>query len=206
MRALISLLTTAALAFVTAQAIASPYPQATPRAPGSSGAVEDVSASHPASRGRKLFAEHCSFCHGSNARGTGVAPDLTQVPIVRQDNGAGRVLAIFLKHGIPSSGMPAFPSLTASEVHYIARFLHSETLKAAHQAKLSILVGNPAAGKKYFAGHCSSCHSVNGNLKGIASRLDPMTLQARIVNPRAEGLLGAPPPQTIPIVLPDAPP
>lgn len=199
MRATISLLAITVFALATVKAVASPYSQVPARAAAPPAGGEDVSAAPPVSRGRRLFAQHCSFCHGSNARGTGVAPDLTQVPMVRQDNGSGEVLASFLKHGIPTSGMPAFPDLTASQVHHIAKFLHAETLAAAHQVKLSILVGNPAAGKTYFAGHCSSCHSVNGNLKGIATRLDPMTLQARIVNPRAQGILGAPPPQTIPI-------
>lgn len=200
-RATVSLLAAAVFAFVTVKAMASPHPQVPARAVGSPSGVEDVSASPPASRGRRLFAQQCSFCHGSNARGTGVAPDLTQVPIVRQDNGTGRVLASFLKHGLPSSGMPAFPDLTSSQVRYMAEFLHAETLAAAREAKLSIIVGSPAAGKRYFAKHCSSCHSVNGNLKGIAKRLDPMTLQARIVNPRAQGVLGAPPPQTVPIAV-----
>lgn len=201
MRATISLLATTVFALATVGVIASPYPEMSARVAASPAGGEDVSAAPPASRGRRLFAQHCSFCHGSNARGTGVAPDLTQVPMVRQDNGTGGALAGFLKHGIPTSGMPAFPDLTGSQIHSIAKFLHAETLAAAHHAKLSILVGNPAAGKSYFAGHCSSCHSVNGNLKGIAKRLDPMTLQARIVNPRAQGTLGAPPPQTIPITV-----
>jgi cytochrome c oxidase cbb3-type subunit 3 len=199
-RAPITLLVAMALTFATAQGIASASPQAPPRTPGASGGG-DVSASPAGNRGQSIFAEHCAFCHGANGRGTGVAPDLTQTPIVHQDNGTGQVLAKFLKQGKPNFGMPAFPSLTGSQVDAIARFLHAQTLAAAHTPKLSILVGNPVAGKKYFAAHCGSCHKVSGNLKEIARRLDPMTLQARIVNPRAQGSLDAPPPESIPIAV-----
>jgi mono/diheme cytochrome c family protein len=33
------------------------------------------------------------------------------------------------------------------------------------------VVGNAAAGEKYFAAHCGSCHSATGDLKGIASKI-----------------------------------
>lgn len=41
------------------------------------------------------------------------------------------------------------------------------------------------AGEAYFngAGRCSTCHSVTGDLKGIGARLDPPSLQGRVVLP-----------------------
>jgi cytochrome c oxidase cbb3-type subunit 3 len=46
----------------------------------------------------------------------------------------------------------------------------------------SILVGDAAAGQKYFAEKCAGCHSETGDLKGIGSRIsDPKTLQNAFV-------------------------
>jgi cytochrome c oxidase cbb3-type subunit 3 len=41
-----------------------------------------------------------------------------------------------------------------------------------------VLVGNAAAGQTYFAAKCSGCHSVTGDLRGVAARApDPRELQ-----------------------------
>ena len=52
---------------------------------------------------------------------------------------------------------------------------------------LNILVGDPKAGQAYFngAGKCDTCHSAEGDLKGIGAKYDPVTLQGKIVMPRA---------------------
>jgi cytochrome c oxidase cbb3-type subunit III len=43
---------------------------------------------------------------------------------------------------------------------------------------LNLLVGDASRGQAYFAATCGSCHSVTGDLRGIASQLpDPMALQ-----------------------------
>jgi mono/diheme cytochrome c family protein len=57
-----------------------------------------------------------------------------------------------------------------------------------------VLTGNAAAGKAYFdgAGKCGTCHSPTGNLAGIAKTYDPLTLQQRVLFPRAGGR-GTPP-------------
>ena len=43
--------------------------------------------------------------------------------------------------------------------------------------------GDAAAGGTYFAANCASCHSVSGNLKGIASKYDAAALKARVLGP-----------------------
>jgi cytochrome c oxidase cbb3-type subunit 3 len=41
-----------------------------------------------------------------------------------------------------------------------------------------VLVGDATKGQAYFAAKCGSCHSADGDLKGLGSRVpDPMTLQ-----------------------------
>ena len=49
-----------------------------------------------------------------------------------------------------------------------------------------MLIGDPARGHAYFdgEGRCNSCHSEGGDLKGVGTKYDPITLQDHIVNPR----------------------
>jgi cytochrome c oxidase cbb3-type subunit 3 len=153
-----------------------------------------------AARGRRLLGLNCAFCHGSNARGTGVGPDLTGTGTVQRDLGSGIELGQFLKSGNPAKGMPAFPNLTPAEVADLARFLHVQLLLAQSAAPtLSILVGDAGAGERYFHGHCDGCHAADKDLHGIGTRYNEKTLQARIVNPRAGGGGGAAAPKDVPI-------
>ena len=65
------------------------------------------------------------------------------------------------------------------------------------------IVGDPKAGEAYFngAGKCAGCHSVTGDLKGIATRFTGVALEGRMVLPRGTGGypgLGAPQPDRKP--------
>jgi cytochrome c oxidase cbb3-type subunit III len=52
----------------------------------------------------------------------------------------------------------------------------------------SILIGNASEGKAYFATKCASCHSVTGDLRGIATKIsDPKKLQSAWVAGGARG-------------------
>jgi cytochrome c oxidase cbb3-type subunit 3 len=142
-------------------------------------------------RGRDLFVASCGFCHGRDARGTGVGPDMTTSSVVLNDEG-GKGLGQFLQVGRPQKGMPPFPGLSAEQVSDIATFLHSAVAEAhsrAFKPGANVVVGDAAAGQAYFngAGKCSTCHSPDKDLKGIGSKLDGATLQDRIVYPGARG-------------------
>ena len=52
-----------------------------------------------------------------------------------------------------------------------------------------ILVGDAEAGKAYFngPGKCTNCHSVTGDLKGIASKYTPEQVQGRMILARGSG-------------------
>jgi cytochrome c oxidase cbb3-type subunit 3 len=55
-------------------------------------------------------------------------------------------------------------------------------------ANTKILVGDATAGKAFFDMKCASCHSVSGDLKGIATKLsDPRTLQNTWISGGAGG-------------------
>ena len=62
--------------------------------------------------GRKLFRQHCSECHGEDARGTTKAPDLTQSDVQAQADGA---LFWKISGGNSRQGMPAFSFLPAPQ-------------------------------------------------------------------------------------------
>jgi mono/diheme cytochrome c family protein len=139
-------------------------------------------------RGKQLQVAQCGFCHGSNARGGQQGPDLTRSALVQSDED-GRQLGEFLKVGRPEKNMPKF-DLPERDVVDLATFLHATIEQVSDRDKykiLDILVGDPKAGEAFFngAGRCSSCHSPEGDLQGVAARYeDPATLQGRIVMPR----------------------
>lgn len=142
-------------------------------------------------RGRALFASACSFCHGANAGGA-QGPALTASPFFTAPD-QSRPLSDFLKVGRPTLGMPPFPELQAADVAALRAFVRSVASSGPAAPPMdakAILVGDPAAGRAFFAGagQCSQCHSITADLKGIGARYDPVTLQGRIVNPRVVGV------------------
>ena len=162
-----------------------------------------------ATRGKQVFSVNCSFCHGSDARGGEGGPDLLRSPIVLNDREGGAISAVVL-NGRVEKGMPKF-DLSRADIAEIAAYLHSmHRARDAEQppASEAILVGNATAGKAYFYGngHCSQCHSLEGDFAGIGSRFDPKTLQDNIISGGATTMLGAPlptaPPQTVTVTLP----
>jgi len=138
-------------------------------------------------RGKTAFISSCGFCHGSTARGGEKGPDLVRSVVVMDDE-AGQDLEKFLRQGRPDKGMPSF-DLPPAQATDIATFLHSQVVAAAFRNTykiLNILVGDPKAGQAYFngAGKCNTCHSIDGDLKGIGAKYDPVRLQGKIVMPR----------------------
>jgi mono/diheme cytochrome c family protein len=138
-------------------------------------------------RGQQLLTAECGFCHGSNARGGARGPDLTRSALI-QDDENGKQIGEFLKVGRPDRGMPRF-ELTDAQISDLATYLHSEIYLVSNRRLyqiLDILVGDPKAGEAFFngAGKCTTCHSAVGDLKGVGTRYDPVTLQGRILMPR----------------------
>jgi cytochrome c oxidase cbb3-type subunit 3 len=123
---------------------------------------------------------------------------------VLDDEGGKSIGPVILK-GRPERGMPHFP-LTPEQITDIANFLHNsiEATKDRDNYKiLNIVTGDANAGKAYFngAGKCSSCHSVEGDLKKIGSKYDPIKLQSKMVQPDFSWTEGNPPKQVLAISL-----
>jgi cytochrome c oxidase cbb3-type subunit III len=163
-----------------------------PRPPGDPAAI---------ARGKQIFSVNCGFCHGSDARGGEGGPNLLRSPLVLNDRNGEAIYAVTLV-GRPNKGMPKF-SLGPNEVSDIAAFVHGIPTGGDEKTSFNprdILVGNAAAGKRYFYGKggCDTCHSVQGDLAHIGTRLDPKTIQDNIISGGVVSLFGAP--------LPSAPP
>lgn len=147
-------------------------------------------------RGKGIFVSACGFCHGSNATGGEKGPDLLRSVLVLDDEN-GKTIGPVILRGRPDKGMPRFP-FTAQQIADIANFLHSSIKNAIDRDNykiLNIVTGDPKAGEAYFngAGHCASCHSVTGDLKGIGAKYEPVTLQGKFLQPNYSWTEGTPP-------------
>jgi len=123
-------------------------------------------------RGKALYGVQCNFCHGSDARGGEGGPNLLRSEIVLNDQ-SGEKIAPVVQNGRVDAGMPKF-DLTMAQISDIAAYIHSFKVGGYDLSRLtppSIVVGDAAAGEKYFAAHCGSCHSGSGDLKGIATKI-----------------------------------
>jgi mono/diheme cytochrome c family protein len=138
-------------------------------------------------RGRELYNNNnCAFCHGKDIRGGDGGPSLQRSAIVLTDK-RGEKIGVVVKNGVPGTRMPAF-ELTDAEIGDIADFLHSFKVVnggGLAQAPVSIVTGDAKAGQAYFQAKCASCHSVTGDLAGLARKTpDPRHLQQQWLAPK----------------------
>ena len=134
-------------------------------------------------RGKSLYAANCAACHSSDMRGiAGKGNNLLRSGIAMDDLHGELIGPSLAKHNPPVN-------LAGDDVVATSEYIHSILATMGSQGsppgripvglKLNVLVGDPQAGKIYFDGHCASCHSVTGDLKGIGAKYedDPRGLQ-----------------------------
>lgn len=139
-------------------------------------------------RGSALYGINCRLCHGPDLRGGDLGGiNLLRSQLVLADQDAELIHPV-VTQGRNNPGMPPMPPLPLSldDTKAIAAYIRSVLARSAGQGGpppgppvvLNIVVGNAAAGQKFFAANCVSCHSPTGDLAGIASRYpDAMQLQ-----------------------------
>ncbi len=141
-------------------------------------------------RGRALFKSSCGFCHGNDATGSR-GPDLVRSALLSHDD-HGNLLGPVIRNGRVDKGMPSFATMKDDQITDIVAFLHHQASAALHSAHVpgdyplaKLLTGNAREGKAFFdgAGGCAQCHSVTGDLAGIAKKYSPIDLQQRMVYP-----------------------
>ena len=174
-----------------------PPPAQTPQPPG--GGRGRAGQSFPAQqrkladaalieRGGTLYGINCRLCHGPDLRGGDMGGvNLLRSPLVLNDQD-GELIFPVVKTGRNPEGRPPMPPLPLAEndVKAIAAYIHSVAFRMAGQGgpppretpvELNILVGDAAAGKRYFDANCASCHSAS-DIQGVATRYaTPMALQ-----------------------------
>lgn len=156
-------------------------------------------------RGKALFESNCSFCHGSEATGGNGGPDLVRSVLVNHDE-HGNLIVPTIRNGRPGKGMPAFPNFSDAQINDLVAFLHQRNRDARIRFSYrigNVETGNAAAGKAFFAAHCASCHSPQGDLAGMADKYDPDQLQQLWLDPAQQmGSQRSVPPETVTVTLP----
>ena len=172
-------------------------------------------------RGKKAYLANCAYCHGEDARGgENGGPNLLRSEYLLKDRD-GEVLRQFLlnknetshvgiREGVLKFGFTkGQASDIAAFITDVSAFIHDFRVSSRDPGRMrpaTILVGDPKAGEAYFGAHCATCHSVTGDLKGIANKFsDPRVLQQTWLMPRVYGGRGGASPRgvTVTVTLPN---
>lgn len=132
-------------------------------------------------RGHALYESNCASCHSTDLRGVaGKGNNILHSGVTMNDKKGELVAAELKKHAQPIS-------LSDNDSEAVAEYIHSVLATMGGQGspprseaspELNVLVGDAKAGEAYFGRHCASCHSLTGDMKGIASKYsDPRALQ-----------------------------
>lgn len=135
-------------------------------------------------RGKTLYEAKCQSCHAADLRGV-PGPSILRSQGALTDKKGENIIAIiqgqdkmFPNHKI---------AINMDESAAVATYVRSVLAGIGSQGrapgdgsqKLNVVVGDAGRGKQYFDAKCSSCHSVDKDLKGYATKVpDPKTMQA----------------------------
>jgi cytochrome c oxidase cbb3-type subunit 3 len=164
-------------------------------------------------RGKTLYEVSCRGCHGADLRGGDMGgPNLLRSQLALSDR-EGELIVPIIQGSRQEQGMPAIP-MSPQDGKAVSAYVRTVLATIGRQGMPpevglpppSILVGDGKAGQKYFAAKCASCHSVTGDLRGIATKLsDDRTLQNTWVGGggrgRGPGAPGAPSARTPTVIV-----
>jgi cytochrome c oxidase cbb3-type subunit 3 len=129
-------------------------------------------------RGKAVYNVNCASCHAPDLRGANnTGANLIRSQIAMSDQ-HGELIAPVVHGSMADQGMPAI-NLSDSDEVAVAEYIHSVLYDIGSQgrppnaptgADLTVVVGDPVAGKTYFDSNCASCHSVTGDLAGIGAK------------------------------------
>jgi cytochrome c oxidase cbb3-type subunit 3 len=134
-------------------------------------------------RGKALYETNCASCHAPDLRGTadGKNPNLLRSGVALRDRKGELIAARLTMHKPPIKLIEADSVAIAEYIHSIHATMGGQGSPPGRNptnVTLNVLVGDPKTGEATFNAVCGACHSVTGNLKGIASKFsDPRTLQ-----------------------------
>jgi mono/diheme cytochrome c family protein len=144
--------------------------------------------------GEPLYKQNCATCHGEDARGS-QGPNLVRSVVVLHDEKDEEIGPV-IKQGRTQGGMPAFPQLSAADIHNIGQYLKMQVELAANRGTYGStygdlrnkVTGDPAAGEAFFKANCTACHNPTGDLAHIGSKFrQAAQLQQRFLWPQTLG-------------------
>jgi len=135
-------------------------------------------------RGKVNYNTNCAYCHGEDARGGEGGTNLLRSEFVMRDKN-GETIGQFLQQGGSNEHKFQFtPSQLADLSAFVgdlASYIHDFRISSRDPGRMrpkTMLVGDGKAGETFFKARCASCHSVTGDLKGIATTItDERSLQ-----------------------------
>ncbi|RMG29334.1 MAG: DUF302 domain-containing protein [Gammaproteobacteria bacterium] len=110
--------------------------------------------------GARLYAQHCSACHGTNGRGgVGVPLALPDFQAVASDD----YFRTTIRMGRPGRVMPAFTQLSDAEIDAIVRHIRSwnPDIRPPRYDRHPVR-GDARHGHRLFLQHCARCHGRHG--------------------------------------------
>lgn len=130
-------------------------------------------------RGRRIYAEQCTTCHGAQGEG-GVGPALNDRRLLK--NTPDDIFFSVIRSGVPNTQMPSWSvafggPLTDEEVRDVVAFLRSWEPQAPEVVQ-STAEPDPARGALLFNSTCAICHGEEGRggKEGIPALNDPQRL------------------------------
>jgi cytochrome c oxidase cbb3-type subunit III len=138
-------------------------------------------------RGQALYGVRCAACHGADLRGGDQGgPNLLRSQVILTDQHGENIVPVIRDGRQGGVGtMPAF-HLPEEDMLAISEYIHNVMGQAGRQGRppgweimpeLNVLVGDVAAGQRYFEKVCSRCHSPS-NLRSVTARaVDARALQ-----------------------------
>ena len=138
-----------------------------------------------AAHGKTLYGVNCQVCHGKDLRGGDMGgPNLLRSQVTLSDQN-GELIVPIIQGSRQAMGMPAI-GLNVEDSKTVAAYVRSviatigrQGTPPGKQQPLNIVVGSAIDGRAYFVSNCARCHSSEGDLQAIASRItDPKLLQA----------------------------
>jgi ubiquinol-cytochrome c reductase cytochrome c subunit len=147
--------------------------------------LDDAGTSTMASAGRELFALNCSTCHGVNAQGSSLAPNLVGVGAATVD--------LWVSSGWMPLAVP-----TAQPIKKPDDFSRKQTLELAAYVQslgggptipeVNPAAGNQAQGFDLFSLNCAPCHTITGAGDALSNGLAAPSLHSVTATEIAEAV------------------